>query len=52
MEDKNLFDIENNFKVYIDHKNSIFIDDTKNYLNFRIKKHREFLNIIKKKYFR
>lgn len=49
MEDTSLIDIENNLKIITDYNNSIFIDEIKNSLNFRIKKHSEFINISKKR---
>lgn len=44
MENTSLIDIENNLKVNTDHNNAIFMEEIKNSLNFRIEKHREFIN--------
>lgn len=49
MENTSLIDIENNLKIITDYNNSISIDEIKNSLNFRIKKHRKFINISKRK---
>lgn len=47
MENTSLTDIENNLKIIHDYSNAIFIDEIKNSINFRIKKHEEYINISK-----
>ena len=44
MENTSLIDIENNLKINTVYNNVISMDEIKNSLNFRIKKHREFIN--------